>query len=617
MPNSKTPFLSLGPKIKLLPIIHGSGDFARLVRQELLSNEYDCLAVSLPPSFQHAVEEGLDKLPTISAAFLEEKNDEKPACSFVPIEPSQPLISGLRVAREEGIRRAFIDMEVEEFEVLQASFPDPYALKTVAIEKFSAAVLPYLKRPEKGSQHDQRIRWMAFQLHILEMEYNQILFPCSLLDWVWIREAYNQRLEYSKSEASTGHARLYPIDHDSLFFVTGEMPFVTYLYEKRRAELLSDKSMSIDGVKELLIETRKRWREEFNLEHHRISPQTFQVFLQYARNLTLLENRMSPDLYTLVVVSKQICGDAFAISLVETAKKYPYQKEGVDEETETAMMGIGEGIIPDAEVAVMKNRLAGIETFWRTIPLKPPPPEFKKRNWKMLWDPMGCCSWPSEDQKIESFNSHVREQAKALIGEDHALTEKFTTSLKDGIDSRETLRKWYTGDIYVKEIPPNRGSIEVVVVLLEQKADWEKYSWQETWFAEHDEESTLCFYATPYMEGMVGPGIAKSVYGGFFLLYPPRYIPNIWRDDRFHFTETLEERLIAGATFHSQERNVVVVSPGPLLRRWRWIARCHKKHLIHIPLKRFSMQTIEKIRNFHVLNGKEVRSYASTFIRDF
>jgi hypothetical protein len=508
-------------------------------------------------------------------------------------------------------------LEVEEFEVYQSTFPDPYALKTVSLEKFSAAILPFLKRPRKGSQQEKRIRWMAFRLHVLEMDYRRILFPCSLLDWVWIREAYNQRMEHPEHETTSRPARLYPIQQNSLYFITGELPFVTYLYEKRRENLLSDKSMSIDGVKELLIETREEWRKKNHLAHQKISPQTFQVFLQYVRNLTLLERRMTPDLYTLVIAAKQICGDGFAVSLVETAKKYPYQEELAGKGEEAASVGVGEGVVPDTDVGVMKNRLAGMESSWRTIPLKPPPPELKKKLWKMLWNPMGCCSWPPEDQKIESFNSHVREQAKAQLGEDLALSEKFTTSIKDGIDIRETLRNWHTGDIYVKEIPPNRGSIEVVAMIFDPKSDPGKYSWQETWFAEHGEESTLCFYATPYIGDVIAPGIAKSVYGGLFLLYPPRFIPNIWKDPRFHFARTLEERLIAGAAFHSLERNVVVVSPGPIWRRWRWIARNYKKHLVHIPLKRFSMQAIERVRNFHVLNGKDVRTFASPFIRDF
>ena len=116
------------------------------------------------------------------------------------------------------------------------------------------------------------------------------------------------------------------------------------------------------------------------------------------------------------------------------------------------------------------------------------------------------CSWPPEDDRIESFHRHVRDQAKAIIGADLARTEKFTTSVRDGIDIRETLRNWHTGDLYVKVVPPSRGSIEVVVFLFDVPADPEVYTNRTTWYAEHAEESTLAFYATDPDEEPGRPG---------------------------------------------------------------------------------------------------------------
>ena len=42
------------------------------------------------------------------------------------------------------------------------------------------------------------------------------------------------------------------------------------------------------------------------------------------------------------------------------------------------------------------------------------------------------------------------------MGEDLARTEKFTSSLKDGLDVRESLRNWHTGELSVREFlqPP-------------------------------------------------------------------------------------------------------------------------------------------------------------------
>ncbi len=40
-------FLRISPRIRVLPIVHGSGDFAVRVRAELLEQPCDCLAVPL------------------------------------------------------------------------------------------------------------------------------------------------------------------------------------------------------------------------------------------------------------------------------------------------------------------------------------------------------------------------------------------------------------------------------------------------------------------------------------------------------------------------------------------------------------------------------------------
>ena len=116
---------------------------------------------------------------------------------------------------------------------------------------------------------------------------------------------------------------------------------------------------------------------------------------------------------------------------------------------------------PGWGTAFMVSRLPGQALAWRSCELRPRPVEREQKRWRQRWDPFGMCSWPPEDDRIESFHRHVRDQARAILGADLARVEKFTTSVRDGIDIRETLRNWHTGDLYVKVIPPGRGSIEV------------------------------------------------------------------------------------------------------------------------------------------------------------
>jgi hypothetical protein len=607
-------FLQIGRRVRVLPIIHGSGDCAIRVREELLERPYDCLAVPLPPSFQDDVEAAIRQLPAISVVLQPEVDADEPGFNYVPIDPCQGVIAGLRTAMGERIARAFIDRETPRFEPHQAAFPDPYALKRVRPEGFAAAVLPAIGPPTPG-QHVERIAWMAGRLRELEKVHRSILFICSLLDWPWVREAYLRQTEVEEPEPFFAPLQTLPVDARTLTFLLGELPFVTGLYERGRRELTADDNLSVDGVKELVLEARDRLRRSQPRVAQRITPQLLSIYFRYVRNLSLVERRLTPDLYTLVVAAQQTAGDDFALAVVETARSYPFAG-AADEDSRPFRMGIEQAEVPGFGVARMVTRLPGQALVWRSCELRPRPAPQDRRRWQQRWNPYGQCSWPPEDQRIESFQRHVSEQAKALIGADLARSEKFTTSVMDGLDIRETLRNWHTGDIYVKIMPPTRGSIEVVVFLFDVPADPRRYPFRTTWYAEHAEESTLAYFATDPMKELIGPGIAQAEYGGASFLFPPRPIPNIWTDPRLNFVDTLEERLLAGALLHSREKHVALVSAKPPPASWRRLAQRFGRKLVHLPLKRFSGQLLERLRRFHLLNGKEVRSYAADFIRD-
>ncbi|HMW85259.1 MAG TPA: hypothetical protein PKD65_04510, partial [Nitrospira sp.] len=502
----------LSPRIELFPVLHGSGDVAQEVRDRLTDRRYDCLAVPLPPSFEHPLEEAVVDLPTISVIVQQEPDSETGATvNYVPVDPCQAVVMGIRVAIGEGMYRAYIDRETSVVEPIPFVSPDAYALKRLPYAAFAASMVPTLTTPAEGSQQQARIAWMAFQLHQLELEYERILCLCHFADWPWIRQAYQQRADYHEPDADIRRPEQYLVEPASLYFVLGELPFLTELYERRRATVHSDRHLSIDGIKELLIETRARWQTAHDEEGHTVpnwvTPQLLQLYLQYVRNHALLDRRLTPDLYTLVLAAKQMAGDDFAIRLLETAKSYAYQEiEG--KHLPQLSAGLGQFALPDEQIVRATNRLQGAPVTWRSLSLRPRPPRRTSQRWSYLWNPNRQCSWPPEDSKIESFHTHVRDQAKAIIGADLAKSEKFTTSMKDGIDIRESLRHWHQRakpgrpnrlELYVKEIPPARGNVDTVIFLFDTPADPDQYSWQATWYAEHAQESTLCFYATPFL----------------------------------------------------------------------------------------------------------------------
>jgi len=643
------PFLQLSPRISCLPVIHGSGDFSIEVRRVMLSEKFDCLAVPLPPSFQEAVERGVEQLPAITIVVQEEDDpfdapdwspegeveDRRRTCSYVPIDPCQPVIAALRIALQERIPRAFIDLETEHFRSVAGVFPDPYALKKVAVESFSAALLPAIPPLPEG-QPRERIHRMVARLKELEGQYEKILFPCSLTDWRTIRELYAATAAAEQSASSdtitsTSEAleettsplvevedelvndpKLLRLDPATLVFLLGELPYITGLYERARSELDDDENLSVDGVKEMLLASREKYKSDLGKRARKISPHMLRTYLKYVRNLSLIERRMTPDLYTLIVGAQQIAGDQFAINVAETAREYPYLDFLPFDEFK---MGIGQGQLPSGEVVKVVNRLPGHPVHWRSCELNRRPPKLDQERWEMQWNPFRQCSWPPEDVAIERFRTHVKDHALSLLGQDLARTEKFSTSLKDGLDIRETLRNWHTNELYVKVMPPSRGSLDCVLMLFDSPADPRDYPWRITWHAEHHDESTLSFFATHFSKEVVGPGIAMSSYGGAMFLFPPRDIPDVWRDSRFDHADTLEERLLAAALYHSTEKHIALLSNAPPGAGWRRLAKKHGKRIVHVPLAHFSQETVQKLRMFHVLNGQQVRSYAEHFIR--
>ena len=602
----------LSKKICFLPVIHGSSNFTHIIRDRILSSSTDCLAVGLPPEFKETVEDGINRLPLITLCSQKESSG---SFNYVPIDPCQPIITGLRIASQEGIPRKFIDYSCDNYEPRKINFPDSYALRHISYEKFCAMLLFSIKRPKVDTLHDKRARWIAYQLHQLEMDFKNITVICSILDWPWIKEAYNERKPYDQIKTTLDIPKIYGVEKQSLFFALAEFPYIIYLNELYRQQIKSDKEVIVDGIKEILLKARNIFTKKHKLRFHNLTSQTFQTYLQYVRNLTLMENRLTPDLYTLITAAKQFSGDPFAIAVLEAAREYPFQD--IEPSTiESLVLGIDKAISSDNNSINMKNRLSEIQTEWRGVKLKPEPDTKKQTQWKYNWNPYGQCSWPPEDDQIESFNTHVREQSKLLLSNDLARSEKFTSSLKDGVDLRDTLRNWHEGGIYVKEIPASRGRVEIVVFIFDIEPNPKNYSWCQTWYAEHNEESTLCFFATDYMNDMVGPGVGRATYGGCMMIYPPRPIPDIWKDPRIHIGKTLEEKLLEAAFFHSQEKHITIVTPCLPKSLWRKISYKYNKSIVHIPLKRFSNQTIEKIRRFHVLNGREIRSFANHFIQD-
>lgn len=599
--------------ITIIPILHGRIGFGSYIRKVCNENKFDCVAADLPEVFIQELHAAVHELPYICAVTAYEKTASEPTLYYVPVDPCDPVIEGLRQAQQNRIPfRLLGPPELSLPEPLPV-LPDEYAIKKLGFDAYTTLCMHTLDVYDHKPGTDEEAQYIAYKLHQLRLSNKNILALVHFRHIVPVIHHFNKESTHnlSFSHSSSYTIEKYFINPDHLYFALGELPFITGQFEKERLNVFASPIDIADTIKELFRETRENYYDTKE-ETIPLSPVRLQNGLTYLRNLTIMEKRFIPSLFDIVTAAKGIGGNRYAIRILKNAKYYPFLP--VTETSEFLSVGIDKVQRPGwytTEKAV--NLFRDTEMEWQTLSIKPDPSELRKKKYRFKWNPLSMCSHLPEDTRIENFNTHIRTKTLHILCESYTKTERFETSLKDGIDIRETLRNWYKGEIHVKEIPPSKGTVDTVVIIFDDYND-EKYPHCATWYAEHDNESTLTFYASDPFEDMIGPGIARCTYGGLSLQFPPRNIPCAFTVTEKMGIKKLSHRLCYGAMLFSQEHTVAFVSarkPDIFLKK---IASQLKKHLVWIPLSNFSSETLRKLRRFHVLNGKNVRSWASRFI---
>jgi|GEM_PF-441563 len=633
--------IRLNENITAFPVRHGKAAFAMELRK-LLWNEsgspaarFDVFAFALPASLCEDALAGVETLPAISALVIRVDGQVR---AYLPFDPSDAYVEALRQARQRRIPVHFL----EDDALLEGPFlqplPDAYLVRGLGLARYYSLAKEVLA----GRENDDRLEHRSYLAHAglrrLARGGKRILFLCDFPLLVRLEESFREgsisgMLSDAAGEASAGEAsgaggasgaaaakdsveiRTYPIKTRHLYFALGELPFYTGEMEKERQDPMAVPMDYLDLVKRIFVETRNHFLTDRN-EAWAVSVKKIQSALLFVRNLAVQQGRLTPDLMDIVSAAKGVFGNAFAAKVLEAGRYYPFfdPMEATEGHLEIGRDHIHE---PDASEPVEAfNLLEDEPKVWKTIHLKKEPDRDRQRTYRYAWDARGMCSHTPEDERIEGFNQAVRRRSQDIDQQAFARSEKLTSSLKDGIDIRETLRNWTTGGIYVKEIPPSKGRVDTVVIIFDDEHD-ERYPSHTTWYAEHAEESTLTFYATDHMSKLIGPGVAESEYGGLSLLFPPRPVRNVFEmpTENSGFNG-LAEQLLYGALLNSREKSVAYVSQRkPGLRMKRMAAQFHRR-LVWVPMAAFSAETLRRLRKFHILNGKPVRSWPSRYIPD-
>ncbi len=587
-----------------LPVVPGRMEFALEVRLAILRDRPKVVAVELPVTLEESYLRAVSRLPELTVLLYPDEKDEEGGV-YVVVEPADPFTEAIRTAREAGSEVLFADPDLGERPHIPDHYPDPYSLRHIGIDKYIEAYRVYPQpRSDAIAEHAAGIAWKLQGTN--PSDDVLVIVSLNLLDA--LLDAMEQPQDEPRGRRRRRDIELINPHPDCLAEITSEYPFLTYRYEQFREEMTD--AAAIDRPRVQLAAFGEAEKEYEKNAGEKVAHWQRHLLAKFTRNLAFSTGSITAGIFEMVVAARSIVDDNYAWEVWETAGRYPPQKEESDLQTENLS---GEEVWKDTRKIRIRRRLPRAKQRLRPANLKPRKKEKQPGEWAHEFHGEAICSYPPEDLVIEDYGRLLKRKAKSILSSERARTEPFSTSLLDGVDLRETIRKWYDGKIYVRQLDRVAGEVGSVVVIFEEDRE-DQYSYLTTWLGENQNESDMAFYSTNPFEHVVGPGIGRAEYGGFLLSLPPRRMVDVWGDPDYDFAESKPERLLMAGLDYSIHKHVVYVAARPPRTIFRSIAARFGRNVLYIPIGQLSPQKLKRIRVVHVLDSYARRIEAKEYI---
>jgi hypothetical protein len=592
------------------PVVPGRMEFAVEARQAVLREKPGVVAVELPVTLQRAWMRAIARMPEMSVIIYPDQDAADDRAIYIPVEPADPFTEAIRTGMEIGAEVVFADPDSGDRPHLKDAYPDSYAIRHIGLDRYVEAyrVYPQPRSPDI----DRHAAGIAWKLQGTNPEARVlVVVSLNLLDAVLdaMQEPQAQPMTRSAFRTRREEIRVLNPHPDSLAEITVEYPALQWRYESAR--LMPPDWRRVDRRHAQLAVFREAEKEYEVRTGEKIAHWQRALLARYTRNLALASNDLSAGLFDLTVAARAIADDNYAWEVWEAAGRYPPQKTASDLET---VLIRGDEVWLDTRRLRLRRRLPGLKKRLRPYGLKPRKKEQFPGEWASQLNGTSICSYPPEDLVIEDYGRYLKKKGKSILSEERARVEPFTTSILDGIDMRETIRRWHEGRIYVRQFQKIRGEVGSIVVIFDEDRT-NRFSYMTTWLGENQNESDMAFYSTFPFDNLVGPGIGRAEYGGFLMSLPPRRMYDVWQDPEYEFAESKPERLLLAALDYSIHRHVVYVAAKPPRSLFKSVAARMDRKIIYIPLGQLSPVSLKRIRAVHVLDGYDKREIAKDYLR--
>jgi hypothetical protein len=568
----------------------------------------DCIAVELPETMQAKMTHAASRLPDLSVVLTWDR-EHQPA--YYMAEPCDPIFEALRSASEKGISAYCIDLDIDNYPSIKEPIPDPYAIQRLGLKVYFE-MYDHVKKESclpRNPYDQQRELYMAKRLKELSLRYDRVLFIGGMAHTKSILQKMNGRSFTALYHSDREAVQLCTLTPESARSIMAEWGFLSLHYEHAREK--GFENGPLDRQK-LIFQLYKQASEEYKQSTGNAFPgYHMRNIMKFVRNYALTKGMLIPDLYKILTAAKACVDHNYAYEVWELATTYPYRKN-IDN-------------LPELDLTIedVWGHSKLIQFHLKEKGRKGSLPKLRKDRAGFRFtppNPFTICSFPPEDIAIEKFGNFLKKKGTQILSEESSRTIPFSTSLEDGLDTKETIRHWHEKKLYVKTRGKPPGGVGSVCMIFDEdkqeegKSYEEKYPWKATWIGEHDQESDMSFYATPLAHHVIGPGISRCEYGGFMMSYPPRRMGNIWYDPDYYGCRSKSEVLLAAAIDYAVQPLIVYVAGTPPRSQLKSFARRFGKKIVYIPIGQLSPNTINKLKAFHVLDGHDKRKIADEYI---
>ena len=637
--------IAVSDGVRALPVVHGSVEFSKIIRELFLYAPPVKLLLELPESMTEAVNRAVPFIEDIPVISTEAGEDEF-AYHFI-MEPLEPIVEALRNSYEHDIPCRLIDISSEDFFFWSPDlFPDTYALNVMTPHELYS-IYTNRKPSSISSEYDpifetidrRREIHMADQIRncislssAAENEY--ILIVCGIRHLSSIQKLVNLPQEeflnllnrsISQEESAGEEEPIEKLLNREERIKNESPPFSISFLSRDSSEVLGQpgyynaiwnqlrsNSAYLKYFNRVSLQ-RTAYRnavDKYERESGELVPRSREkLFFRFARNWSIVEKKLIPDTYKMVMAAKGFGNDNFARIMYDVLAFLPPVKNPVFPEKKITL-----------DDMYRTSRLIRFRMKLKKNKRPVPPPEIKKRfkrekypgEWKDAWDNTGICSYPPEDIIIEEFGNYLQSRAKLLLTGSESRTVPFSSSLLDGIDYRETIRNYHQGKIFVKDEAILGIDVGSVVIIFDENDS--EFNWKMVWWGEHNQESDMAFYASPPGSQIAGPGIFRCQYGGLLLTHPPGRLHDIWTDEYYQDFTNPADRLLVAALEYNEKKAVVHLAKKPPHPKLISLAGRMGQKIIYIPITTIDPVTLGRVRRFHVLDSRERRNDAGDFI---